>query len=105
MTKGMFISAAVTVALCTAAVTNTVHGQSGRMDAQTAELLRFIEGESEIAPYDATPASAASLLEFVGGELQADFGKDHVGCGGCCPPTWVGGVDLLMLRPHVHGDR
>ena len=104
MTKGIFVSAAITVAWCTVAVTNAVHGQSGQMDDQTAELIRFIESESELAPYDASPASA-SMLEFVGGELQAYVGKDQKSCGGCCPATFVGGVDLLMLRPHVHGNR
>jgi hypothetical protein len=102
MKKGMLISAAITVTLCTVAVTNTARAE--QMDVQTADLLRFIEGGSEQASYDATPASA-SMLEFAGGELQTTAQKGKGCCGSCCPPTWVGGLELLMFRPHIHGQK
>jgi len=101
--RRVLFTVAVAVTMGTAAITNSAHGQSEPIDAQTAELLDLIDGGVEQASFD-----TASTLEFSGGELQttAQKGKGKRCCGNsCCGPIWVGGVDMLFLRPHIHGDR
>jgi len=103
MKKQTLFSAALAVALSTAAVTDSVRGEFGQLDTETAALFRF-DGGAPTQSYHASPY-AVEMLEY-GGEFPAIAHKGQAPCGGC-PHShiWVGGVDLLMLRPHVHGIR
>lgn len=102
--KRILCTVAVAAAMCSAATANSAQGQSEPMDAQTAELLDLIDGDDvEQVSFD-----SASTLEFSGGELQSAGQKaigKGCGSGSCCGPVWVGGVEMLVLRPHVQGQR